>query len=176
MMIYIVVGGLIVAAWYRAANKGKETPERDEIYTEALEHLTDPIRLRKLADVFDKEGLHVKAVILRKRADLRALPYDLKQAHRASFRRGMKSTNIEGILALADEFEKITATGAARDLRAHALDVKHGRFEVKTRVQTATEQAKAEEKKESVIEVIVDSEVPKESNGTSEAVAIVAKE
>jgi hypothetical protein len=180
-MIYIVVGGLVVLAWYKSAGKGKLTPERDEIYQEALEHLTDPEKLRILADVFEKEGLHIKALVLRKRADLWDLDPSVKRAHRAAFRLGMKSENIPGILTLADEFEKITATGAARELRAHALDVKHGRFNVKTRVATPKEEAKAapvkevvEEKKESLIEIVVTPEDTVETNGSSEAVKLAA--
>lgn len=152
-MIYYVVGGLLILAWHQASKLGKETTEREEIFLDALEHLTDPEKLRKLADAFEREGLHVKAVVLRKRADLRALPYETKLAHRAILRKALASTNIPAMLSVAKAFEDMTATGSALQIRNRISELRSHppkptvKEELKVRVE-AKEEVKEEVKSE----------------------------
>jgi hypothetical protein len=112
-----VVLGLIWKAWQKAGEKGVMTEERKKVYLNALEYLTDPDKLRKLADAFESEGFKIEAAMLRKRADLRALPKEVKEKHRAILEKGLNSTNIPAILALAEQFDNLSATGSAEKLR-----------------------------------------------------------
>lgn len=120
MLVEGTVVALALAAWYRSGKRGKLTPERESIYLQALEHLTDTTKLRTMADEYEKVGLPLKAKMLRKRADLRDLPKEKKVAYHEAYLKGMESTNIEGIRTLAKTFEVMTATGAAAKLRERA--------------------------------------------------------
>lgn len=125
MLLEAALAAVLIKAWHAAGKKGKLTPEREEIYVNALEHLEDPGKLRKLAVVFDSQGLYIYAAMLRRRADLRDLPEETRKARRESFDKGMANwTNADGIERLAAAFEAQTATGAAEALRAHAKEVR----------------------------------------------------
>ncbi len=123
-----VLGGL---AWRKAHKKtddariglddnGGLSPDRAVIYKTALEKLEDPEKLRTLAAVFRAEGLEPHAVMLEKRARLRALPQETKRARRAVYRKAMGSKNREAILAVADAYENDGATSSAENLRTYA--------------------------------------------------------
>lgn len=99
---------------------GQMTPERDEVFQNAMEFLKDPARMHELANEFQKEGLKFQAVLLRKRADWRARPADVRLAHEEIFARAMASENVKGILDVARAFEEMTATVKAKQLRDHA--------------------------------------------------------
>ena len=121
----LLVAGLAgLGIWRHKRKKGQLTPERKAIFETALRVLEDPDKLRQLADAYDKEGLKAEAILLRKRADLREMPPDVKEGRRDAFRKGMASTNVADIEKLAEIFEKETATGAALALRNHAKAVK----------------------------------------------------
>jgi hypothetical protein len=51
-----------------------------------------------------------------------------KAERKAIFERAMKSAKVDAILAVAKQFERLTATGSAKALREHAEDVKAGRY------------------------------------------------
>jgi hypothetical protein len=104
---------------------GTMSPDRQAVLDAALANESDPAKLRALAKVFTDANLPLQAELLLKRATLRELPADVKEARKAAFRAGMASANGPGIRALADEFEKEGATGAAAALRAHAFEVEH---------------------------------------------------
>jgi hypothetical protein len=120
MLVEGTVVLLLLTAWRKAGKKGKITKEREEVYTNALEHLTDPDKLRALADSFEEEGLTIHAAMLRKRADLRGLPEEKKKARKAVYDKALLSINPEAIDKVANAFERETATGAAEKLREHA--------------------------------------------------------
>jgi hypothetical protein len=115
---------LAYGAYKKSSSKGVLTPEREKAYKSALENLKVPDALRKLADVYEKEGLEIEASMLRRRADLHAQPRTTKKAHREAFDKGMRSSDVEAIERLADAFESMTATGSAAALRRHAADVR----------------------------------------------------
>lgn len=103
------------------------TPERKKVYDEALRSLKEPEKLRKLADVFDKEGLKVEAEMLRKRAALRELPAEDKAKRKEAFRKGMRTHDDNGKVQNPDKVEKLAgaflsqgATGNATALKRHA--------------------------------------------------------
>lgn len=105
--------------------KGTMTPERQSILDTALSSTAEPDKLRALAKVFRDEGLPLQADLLEKRAALRELPPDVKEGRKAAFRAGMASKNADAIRALANEFEKEGATGAAAALRTQAFNLEH---------------------------------------------------
>lgn len=124
MMLEVLVGALLYTAYKKSGSKGVLTKERKEVYESALEHLTDPVALRELAEEFGRQGLGVEATMLRKRADLRGQSAATLKAHREAFRKGMASSDVDGIEVLADAFESMTATGTAAKLRKHAAEVR----------------------------------------------------
>lgn len=116
-----------VSAWAigrRDKFHGEMTTERVIVFESALEHVKEPEKLNRLADAFAKEGLKDQASLLRKRAKLKMLPEDIKEARREVFKKAMVSMNPAGIRTVANAFNKEGATGAARELqrRATALD------------------------------------------------------
>lgn len=124
-LLEITIGALVFGAWKKSEKKGILTPEREKVYLAALADLHDPVELRKLADVFEKNGLGVEATMLRRRADLRGQTAEQKQARREAYDKGMASSDVVAVERLADAFESITATGAAMALRKHAADVRY---------------------------------------------------
>lgn len=118
--IIIVLGGVAAyKAWKRPAKAGL-TGERLAIYNAAIVSLKEPEKLEQLASVFEGEGLREHATVLRQRAKLRGLPPKIKRERREIFSRAIKSTNVAGIKAVADAFERDGAIGAASELRRHA--------------------------------------------------------
>lgn len=115
---------------------GAMTPQREEVFNNALEHLKDPERLKKLADVFEQEGLKTQASILRRRAAWRARDQKTKDEHEAIFQKALQSKNVDAILRVALAFEGMTATLKAKQLREHAEKVKTGE---KTVIETTAE-------------------------------------
>jgi len=121
----IVIASLIAGAYHQSTKKppplrGKVTPERALIFETALNELKDPEKLKKLAEVYKKEGLDAHAELLEKRAKLRELPPEVKSARRDAFKKAMASTDPVKVKYLAEAFEKEGATGAASSLREYA--------------------------------------------------------
>lgn len=120
-ILYPIILGLGISAAYIVKRKDKGmTPERELAYQQALAREKDPTRLRYLADAFRKEGLTLQADTLEKRAKLRELPPEIKAARKQAFKDAMKSTDVPGILRMADAYEKEAAFGAAQKLRQYA--------------------------------------------------------
>jgi hypothetical protein len=88
--------------------------------------------------------------MLRKRADLHAMPKERKQKYREIIDKARKSTNVEAILKIADALDEITATGAARSLRERAAMLK-GKDEIGAHDLKKEETSKSDEKKEEKI-------------------------
>ncbi len=96
------------------------TPEQAVIYETALNKCEDPAKLNSLASVFRQQGFAPQALMLEKRARLRSLPQETKQARRAVYRQAMRSTNKAGICAVADAYENDGALSSAKHLREYA--------------------------------------------------------
>ena len=129
MLIEGTLLALAVLTWKKLGKEEKWDAEREAMYQSALEHLKGPAgveRLRAIAAECEKKGFHAKAYALRKRAELRSTDAATKRARHEAYLKGMKSANVEGILKLAATFEKISATGAAANLRKHAENVQNG--------------------------------------------------
>lgn len=126
-IIVICLGG---AAYHTASKRSKSgiahgvlTAKRAEIYETAIRENENPEALRKLAKAFREAGLPTHAIMLEKRADLRSMPEDVKQKRRLWFKKAMKSTDVNGIRALANAFQKEGCTGAAEALNKYAASL-----------------------------------------------------
>jgi hypothetical protein len=117
--------GLGIALWLGLRKQtgtqfGVLTPQREEVYLNALEFLQDPMKLNELAEHYQQEGLKVQATMLRKRAEWRGRSVTTKAQHEHIFKQAMASTNVHAILGCAEAFEKMTATVKAQRLRDRA--------------------------------------------------------
>jgi hypothetical protein len=126
MLIEVTLLGLAVLVWKKLGQGHEWTPEHEEMYQNALEHLKGEAgvaKLREIADVCEKNGHHVKAFALRARANLRATPANVKRERHAVYVKAMKSTNIPAMLKVAAAFEAITSTQAAKNIRARVEEL-----------------------------------------------------
>ena len=127
-LIPIAIGstfGAAIGLYLRKPSKPKGmTPERQRIYEAALNSLKDASKLRTLADAFNKEGLTEQGNLLLKRAALRELSPQEKQANQAKFKNALKLTNPAEVLKIAGEFDEKGCTGAAYNLRNYAKGLK----------------------------------------------------
>lgn len=129
MLIEATLLGLAVLTWKKLGKKEEWTPAREEMYQSALEHLKGPAgveRLNQIAAECEKQGFHAKAYALRARAKLRSTDAATKKARHEAYLKAMSSTNVPAILKMAMGFEKLSATGAAKNLRKHAENVQNG--------------------------------------------------
>lgn len=129
MLIEGTLLALAVLVWKKMGKEEKWDAEREAMYQSALEHLKGPSgveRLYAIAAECEKQGFHSKAYALRARAKLRDTDAATKKVRHEAFLKGMRSTNVEGILKLAKTFEAISATGAADRLRKRAANLEAG--------------------------------------------------
>jgi len=131
MIIPIIIASLAGLAFWKASSdktpeKGTITPDRQAIFEAALNDLKDPAKLRAMAQVYRREGLEAYADLLEKRAALRELPDDVKDARKDAFQKGMSSDDPAAVAKLATAFEKEGATGAATALRKYADGLQKG--------------------------------------------------
>jgi hypothetical protein len=103
---------------------GAMTPEREEMFNNALAHLQEPSKLIQLAEAFEREGLKAQGSVLRRRAQWRSRDEKTKAEHDTIFQKAMKSKNIPAILDVAMAFEGMTATLKAKQLREYAQSLK----------------------------------------------------
>jgi hypothetical protein len=115
---------LILLAWRKVRGRKGLTKERRDIYLDALEHLEDPKALRELADGYESDGLPIEASMLRKRADLRAMPREKWENFRALCERAIQKpdANPQALDEMASAFDAMTATGTAMKLRKRAAE------------------------------------------------------
>lgn len=123
-MVEAAFASLVLLAWRKVRNRKGMTQERKDIYLAALEHLVDPVALRELADGYEKDGLPIEASMLRKRADLRAMPREKWENFRAICERAIQKpdANPEALDEMAQAFDAMTATGTAAKLRKRAAE------------------------------------------------------
>lgn len=160
----IVIGIAVVAAMKKPKQVGM-TPERKVVYETALRELKDPIGLRKLADVFEEQGLNAEADILRKRAKLRELPKEVKDARRAVFRKAMASKNPDAVETVARAYYNEGCAAASAKLFSYAKGLRAQPDTAKVPEETTLpepeetkeetkEESKAEETTEATAEVV----------------------
>lgn len=129
----VTIGVLTWLAFRKQAstNYGQMTPEREEVFQNAMRFLKDPNRMSTLAEEFQKEGLKFQALLLRKRALWRSRAPDVLETHDNIFKKAMESENIKAVLDVANAFEEMTATLKAKQLRDHASEVHQTRLKKK---------------------------------------------
>lgn len=155
----VLVFSLLAVAWKRSGKKGEFGAERKKIYEAALENLTDPEKLNRMADEFDTQGLPIQAAMLRKRAELRSLPRERIEEYHKIRDKALQSDNVDAILKLADAFESLSATGEAKKLRDHAAEVTKRKLSSQTQLpfDTPVKNHKKPEVIEVKAEVVQDS-------------------
>ncbi len=119
-MTMLLIGGGALA--WRELNKkdyGELTPSRDERYRKAMEHCHQPELLLQEAKLFAEHGLKAQAAMLKRRAEWRGRPEELKEQHEAIYQKALGSKNIPAILDVAQSFESWTATKKAATLREY---------------------------------------------------------
>jgi|SRR6185436_1190922 len=125
-LVYPAALGLLgFAAWWKKTGRGKKpkglTAERQLLFDNTMTDERDPEKIRKIADLFALDPtLKTQTELLRRRAALGDAPAEIKEARREAFRKGMRSTNPQGIEDLADAYEKCGALGSAKALRLYA--------------------------------------------------------
>lgn len=128
-LLPIVVISLCGLAYHKKATsekgpgKGVLTAERQTAYETAIKECTDAGKLRTLAQVFRDQGLSVQADMLEKRAALRDMPKEVKEARRKVYKKAMASTNPDAIRNLAIAYEREGCYGAAANLRKYAASL-----------------------------------------------------
>lgn len=130
IIIPAIVGGTTLLAWHRAKKRAADptscpnlNADQKKIYETALKTLKDPVKLRALADAFDKVPAKACADKLRQRATL-AEPGPLKDARRDAFKKAMASKDPKAVQAVATAFQKVGADGAAESLGKYAKGLK----------------------------------------------------
>ena len=128
MLPQLIIGGVAagtitaaIAEWYRGRKTARAlTPERAALHDQALTQEKNPDNLRRLADQFEVWDLPQQALHLRKRAALRELPQELRDARADVFRKMMGSKDHAHIQRVAMAFQNEGATSAAANLRRYA--------------------------------------------------------
>jgi hypothetical protein len=153
------------------SNYGQMTPEREEVFQNAMKFLKDPNRMQTLAEEFQKEGLKFQAMLLRKRAEWRSRTPDVQEQHNEIFAKAMASENIKAILGVANAFEEMTATLKAKQLREHATEVHQNVLKKKADERNAKQAEENGKKNGAVTTIVAEAEVvqtnkPEEATGT----------
>jgi hypothetical protein len=154
LTLVIIGAGALAFREYNRKDFGILTPSRDERYRSIMEHCYQPDILLQESKLFADYGLKSQAAMLKRRAEWRSRPAEVKQAHEEVYQKALKSVNIPAILEVALAFEGWTATKKAANLRQRVYEL-----------QEAIVQKAVEKASESPIEPAQ----PKKSNGVSHA-------
>jgi len=141
----ILVGvGVVTFREMNRKDYGVLTPSRDERYRNVMEHCHQPDMLLQEARLFNEYGLKAQAGMLKRRAEWRGRPGELKTAHEEVYQKAINSKNIPAILEVAQAFEGWTATKKAEYLRDHVRILQEE--SIQEAAQKAAEAALAAEK------------------------------
>lgn len=149
------LGAGVGAIAFEVAPRRKQarmSPERRIIFEKACATSKDAKELRAYADQFEREGLHAQAKVLRKRADMRELPDDVKEARRTAFRQAFSWKKATDLDRFADLYEDECAFAAAKKLRLQAVAVRAADDAKSTGVPASAETAAS--LRDSLVEVI----------------------
>jgi len=171
LTILIVGTGALVFREMNKKDYGVLTPSRDERYRNAMEYCHQPDALIEEARLFTEYGLKAQAAMLKRRAEWRGRPAELKQAHEEVYQKALKSENIEAILEVAFAFEGWTATKKASALREHVRVIQE-----KMMAEIAQKAAEAAEAEEKAFQESLEVKPAKKSNGAGTAKPFVPVE
>lgn len=166
--------GLGIVAWLAVRKQGQTqfgalTPQREEIFKNAMAHLMDPRRMVQLATEFQQQGLNVQAYLLRKRAEWRSRSPEQRRAHEVIFHKAMASENIEAIAAVANAFEAQTATSMAEKLRERIIAIQ------KQTIEKARADAQKQAEATAPVKPATQATAPAPVNGMSGHTEVVSK-
>lgn len=142
LTLLIAGAGALVFREMNRKDYGVLTPSRDERYRNVMEYCHQPELLLEEAKLFGEYGLKAQAAMLKRRAEWRSRPAELKATHEEVYQKALKSSNIPAILEVADAFEGWTATKKASSLREHAKTIHEAMLQ--EAAQKAAEAAEAE--------------------------------
>lgn len=139
-----LTAGVLFAGWLAwrkqtGTNFGVLTPDREDLYRNALAHLQDPDKMKALADAFEKEGLKLQAKLLRKRAEWRSRDAAKRDQHEAVYQKALLSENATAVVEIAKAFESMTATAKAARLYEHARNLRDKQIPPKGKAAKAPE-------------------------------------
>jgi hypothetical protein len=117
LTVILIGAGVLTFREMNRKDYGVLTPSRDERYRNAMEYCHQPDQLLEEAKLFHEYGLKAQAAMLKRRAEWRSRPDELKKEHEAIYKKAMESDKIPAILAVAEAFEGWTATKKAANLR-----------------------------------------------------------
>lgn len=103
---------------------GELTPQRQEMYENAMVSQSDPEKLRTLSKAFRAQGLPTHADMLEKRAKLREMPPALKAQRKVTFQKALQCQDANKVFAVANLYEREGCTGSAAALREHAAKLR----------------------------------------------------
>jgi hypothetical protein len=156
LTLLMVGAGALAFREMNRKDYGVLTPSRDERYRNAMEYCYQPDVLLQEAKLYAENGLKAQAAMLKRRAEWRARPQQLKDEHEAIYKKALESKNIAAILDVAAGFEGWTATKKASTLRERARVIQEEQLQEVARkaAETATKTGG-------------DDEPPKHTNGTA---------
>lgn len=123
LTLFLIGAGALAFREMNKKDYGILTAARDERYRVVMSNCQDPEVLKQEAKLFEDHGLKAQGAMLRRRAEWRSRPDDVKKTHEDIFLKAMHSTNIPAVLEVAAAFEGWTATNKATALREHARKV-----------------------------------------------------
>lgn len=142
LTLLMVGAGALVFREMNRKDYGVLTPSRDERYRNVMEYCHQPELLLEEANLFNEYGLKAQAAMLKRRAEWRARPPELKQTHEEIYQKALASENIQAILEVASAFEGWTATKKAANLRQHVQTIQENMLK-----KTIEESSEVEPKK-----------------------------
>lgn len=123
LSLLMIGGGFLAFKEMNRKDYGVLTPSRDERYRNAMEYCHQSDMLLEEAKLFEQFGLKAQAAMLKRRAEWRSRPDNVKQAHEEVYQKALRSENIPAILEVAAAFEGWTATKKAANLREHVEEL-----------------------------------------------------
>lgn len=164
LTLFIVGAGALAFREMNKKDYGVLTASRDERYRVAMSNCSDPQALLTEAKLFAEYGLKAQAAMLKRRAEWRSRPDDVKKTHEDIFAKAMRSVNIPAILEVAAAFEGWTATRKAAALREHARKVQENILQ-----EAAMSITLPKEPIEEPVEANEEKQPPEPSNGLNGA-------
>ena len=122
-MFQIVPAGvvcLVLVAAFRSGKSKGMTPDRKALFHTYLSECKDPAELRRMATVFQREGLKGEALALEIVAKRQELPQAVKDQRRTIFRQTLQSKDPVAVENMAKVFEQEYCLRAARELYEYA--------------------------------------------------------
>lgn len=120
ILVPIAAAGFAAWRWHRNHKQGILTKERLAIFKAAMATIEDPVKLERLASVYDSENLPDLALQLRARAALPGKSDAEKSAMQDGLKQALLLTDPKAVLKVADKFKAQGATATEGLLRQYA--------------------------------------------------------